>query len=68
MRKFTKRRDIVRPGVTRFATSFLMLQSLVEKKEKLRSMVSSDAWGECKHSKSAKGKAAYNTVKYVVLE
>ncbi|GFZ18507.1 HAT transposon superfamily protein [Actinidia rufa] len=39
MRKFTKKRDIVRPGVTRFATSFLTLQSLVEKKEKLRTMV-----------------------------
>ncbi|GFS33428.1 HAT transposon superfamily protein [Actinidia rufa] len=64
MRKFTKKRDIVRLGVTRFATSFLTLQSLVEKKEKLRSMVTSDsdAWGECKHSKSAKGKAAYSTV------
>ncbi|XP_057463951.1 uncharacterized protein LOC130753827 [Actinidia eriantha] len=62
MRKFTKKRDIVRPGVTRFATSFLTLQSLVEKKEKLRTMVTSDAWGECKHSKSAKGKAAYSTV------
>ena len=62
MRKFTKKRDIVRPGVTRFATSFLTLQSLVEKKEKLRSMVTSDAWGECKHSKSAKGKAAYSIV------
>ncbi|PSS14347.1 Pescadillo like [Actinidia chinensis var. chinensis] len=62
MRKFTKKRDIVRPGITRFATSFLTLQSLVEKKEKLRSMVISDAWGECKHSKSAKGKAAYSTM------
>ncbi|XP_022880856.1 uncharacterized protein LOC111398153 [Olea europaea var. sylvestris] len=31
MRKFTKR-EIVRPGVTRFATSFLTLQSLLDKK------------------------------------
>ena len=43
MRKFTNRRDIVRPGATRFATSFLTLQSLMEKKEKLRTMVTSDA-------------------------
>ena len=35
MRKYTKKRDIVRPGVTRFATSFLTLQSLVDKKKKL---------------------------------
>jgi hypothetical protein len=56
MRKFTKKRDIVRPGVTRFATSFLTLQSLMEKKNELRAMVASDAWDQCKHSKSVKGK------------
>ena len=44
MRRFTKSRDIVRPGVTRFATSFLTLQSLMEKKEKLRLMFTSDDW------------------------
>ncbi|XP_065869521.1 uncharacterized protein [Euphorbia lathyris] len=37
MRKFTKKRDIVRPGVTRFATAFLTLQSLMDKKNELRS-------------------------------
>jgi hypothetical protein len=61
MRKFTKKRDIVRPGVTRFATSFLTLQSLMEKKNELRAMVASDAWDQCKHSKSVKGKRAYST-------
>lgn len=60
MRKFTKKRDIVRPGVTRFATAFLTLQSLIEKKSELRTMVASEEWNTCKHSKSAKGKAAYN--------
>ncbi|XP_024200409.1 uncharacterized protein LOC112203718 [Rosa chinensis] len=62
MRKHTKKRDIVRPGVTRFATSFLTLQSLMEKKSELRCMVACDDWTACKHSKSAKGKTAYNTV------
>ncbi|KAL5704073.1 hypothetical protein ACHQM5_022546 [Ranunculus cassubicifolius] len=56
MRKFTKKRDIVRPGVTRFATCFLTLQSLMEKKDKLRRMVTSTEWDACKWSKSAKGK------------
>ncbi|CAH9078429.1 unnamed protein product [Cuscuta epithymum] len=32
MRAFTKKRDIVRPGITRFVTCFLTLQSLLEKK------------------------------------
>ncbi|KAB2606075.1 hypothetical protein D8674_005792 [Pyrus ussuriensis x Pyrus communis] len=53
------RKDIVRPGVIRFATSFLTLQSLVDKKKDLRIMVTSDEWEQCKHSKSTKGKVAY---------
>lgn len=61
MRKFTKERDIVRPGVTKFVTSFLTLQSLMEKKNELKTMVISDAWDQCRHSKSKKGKAAYST-------
>ena len=51
MRKYTKKRDIVRLGVTRFATSFLTLQSLIDKKKDLRIMVASDEWEQCKHSK-----------------
>ncbi|KAF7129648.1 hypothetical protein RHSIM_Rhsim10G0121900 [Rhododendron simsii] len=61
MRKYTKKRDIVRPGVTRFVTAFLTLRSLMEKKQDLRTMFSSDAWGNSKWAKSAKGKAAYAT-------
>ncbi|KAL1220870.1 hypothetical protein V5N11_029846 [Cardamine amara subsp. amara] len=41
MRTFTKKKDIVRPGVTRFASCFLILQSLLEKREKLVSMFAS---------------------------
>ncbi|CAN6362871.1 unnamed protein product [Urochloa humidicola] len=44
MRKYTKKRDIIRPGVTRFASNFLTLQSLYEKKEQLRIMSQSDEW------------------------
>nr|XP_011468457.1 PREDICTED: uncharacterized protein LOC101302773 [Fragaria vesca subsp. vesca] len=58
MRKYTKKRDIVRSGVTRFATAFLTLQSLMEKKTELRSMITNGEWSESKHAKSAKGKAA----------
>ncbi|KAL5842583.1 hypothetical protein ACOSQ3_013186 [Xanthoceras sorbifolium] len=42
MRSFIKKRDMVRPGVTRFASSFLTLQSLIEKNAQLRAMFSSD--------------------------
>ncbi|GKB42075.1 uncharacterized protein Tco_0887017 [Tanacetum coccineum] len=62
MRQFTKKRDIVRPGVTRFASSFLTLQSLAEKKSQLRHMFSSDEWEKCKFSNTVKRKAAYGMV------
>ncbi|GJY70705.1 hypothetical protein Tco_0474408 [Tanacetum coccineum] len=62
MRDFTKKRDIVRPGVTKFASSFLTLQSLSEKKENLRHMFSSTEWEECRYSGTVKGKAAYATL------
>ncbi|CAO2210623.1 unnamed protein product [Urochloa humidicola] len=44
MRKYTKKRDIVRPGATRFASSFLTLQSLYEKKDQLRMMSGCEEW------------------------
>ncbi|KAK2654653.1 hypothetical protein Ddye_014509 [Dipteronia dyeriana] len=62
MRTFTRKRDIVRPGVTKFVSAFLTLQSLLEKKDKLRAMFTSTDWEKCKWSKSVKGKAAYNTI------
>ena len=59
MRSFTKKMDIVKQGVTRFASSFLTLQSLMEKKAQLRTMFTSFEWEECKWSKIVKGKVAY---------
>lgn len=62
MRKYTKKRDIVRPGVTRFATSFLTLESLKDKKDQLRLMFTSEEWSKTKLRSSVKGKAAEATV------
>ena len=59
MRQFTKKRDIVRPGVTRFASGFLTLQSLNEKKSELRNMFCSEEWEKSKFSKMVKGKTVY---------
>ncbi|KAL4199596.1 hypothetical protein AMTRI_Chr03g52000 [Amborella trichopoda] len=56
MRQFTAGTDLVRPGVTRFATSFLSLHSLNELKDKLRTMFVSNKWKGSKWSKEAKGK------------
>ncbi|CAA0838838.1 hAT transposon superfamily protein, partial [Striga hermonthica] len=62
MRKFTKKREIVRPGVTRFASNFLSLQSLYEKKEQLRTMSQIEEWEKISHVKSAKGVQATATL------
>ncbi|XP_019184244.1 PREDICTED: uncharacterized protein LOC109179128 [Ipomoea nil] len=48
MRTYTKKRDIIRPGVTRFASAFLTLQSLLAKKMELRAMFTSNEWDEYK--------------------
>lgn len=37
-------RDLVRTGVTRFATTFLTLQSLYQNKEALRQLVTGEDW------------------------
>ncbi|KAL5854795.1 hypothetical protein ACOSQ4_004597 [Xanthoceras sorbifolium] len=62
MRSFTKKRDIVRPGVTRFASSFLTLQSMMEKKSQLKTMFCSELWDQCEWSNTTKGQKAYATV------
>ncbi|KAL4196378.1 hypothetical protein AMTRI_Chr04g245850 [Amborella trichopoda] len=56
MRKFTKKRELVRPGVTRFATAYLSLQSMYKRRIALRSMFASKEWSRCKWSRDAKGK------------
>lgn len=58
----TKKRDIMSAELTRFANYFLTLQSLMEKKNLLRLMFTSEEWEKCKWSKSIKGKMASNTV------
>ncbi|CAG7901552.1 unnamed protein product [Brassica rapa] len=62
MRKFTDNKDIVRPGVTRFASCFLTLQSLMEKTDQLQSMFVSAEWKQCKWAKHSKGVEAFKTM------
>lgn len=42
MRSFPNRRELVRPGITRFTITFLILSCLMNKKSQLTTMVSSD--------------------------
>lgn len=53
----TKNRDLVRPGATRFATSYLTLGCLFENKEALIRMFTSKEWKSSKCAKLRDGKA-----------
>lgn len=61
MRKYTMKRDIVILTVTRFASSFLTLESLMEKKDKLRLMFLLMS-GELASCQSVKSKLAAATM------
>lgn len=56
LRHFTKGREIIRPGVTRFASAFLTLNSILEKKDQLRNMVVHNRWDTLKDVMSKKRK------------
>nr|KYP42186.1 hypothetical protein KK1_036401 [Cajanus cajan] len=62
MRKYTNKVELVRHGVTRFATTFLTLQRLHKLKENFRRMFTSDEWLQSKGAKEAKGKKISNIV------
>jgi len=52
MKKFTNNRDIIRPGITRFAINFPSLESLVRYKTALRDMWESPEWSNSRLGKS----------------
>lgn len=56
MRKYTHGRNLHRPAVTRFATSFIILLQIHHQKNNLRKMVASQEWVDSKWSKEPKGK------------
>ncbi|KAI3721407.1 hypothetical protein L2E82_32417 [Cichorium intybus] len=60
MRKFTKQRNLHRPAITRFATSFITLLQFHKQKDNLRKMVVSREWRENKWSKESKGRLMHS--------
>ncbi|XP_042485726.1 uncharacterized protein LOC122065966 [Macadamia integrifolia] len=54
--------DLVRPGLTRFATNYIALQSFESKKVGLRSMFASKEWFGWREEGSASGREAQATV------
>jgi len=61
LRYFTEGKEVVRAGVTRFASNFLTLNSMLEK-DQLRKMVVHTRWDSLKDVKSKKGKDATATI------
>ncbi|XP_065633406.1 uncharacterized protein LOC136069132 [Quercus suber] len=61
---FTNGRELCRPAITRFATNFLSLQSMLRFKKELRQMFTCDKWLSCPHAKTAIGKE----ISKIVLE
>ncbi|OAY70615.1 hypothetical protein ACMD2_21314, partial [Ananas comosus] len=56
MMKFTGR-ELVRPGITRFATNFIALNSILQNKNGLKSMFASDDWQTSRYASTADGKS-----------
>eukprot|EP00258_Populus_trichocarpa_P030095 XP_024446114.1 uncharacterized protein LOC112325035 [Populus trichocarpa] len=62
MRKFTGRKEILRPAPTRFATNFIALQNILAHKDELRAMVTSREWVSSAYAKDSKGKKFVESV------
>ena len=62
LRHFIEGKEVVRPGVTRFASNFLTMNNMQEKKDQLRKMVVHSKWNLLKEVKSKKGKEARTTI------
>ncbi|GKV21499.1 hypothetical protein SLEP1_g31476 [Rubroshorea leprosula] len=62
MRQFTNNIELVRHRVTRFATTFLSLQSVYKHKTNIRKMFMSDDWVNSKLAKDFKGVKAMHAV------
>lgn len=55
MKEFTKGKELLRPGVTRFATAYLTLGRLHELKGELLCFFTSEKWRNSVHAKKKKG-------------
>jgi len=62
MREKTGGRDLVRPGVTRFATAFLTLRSLHTHRDALKILFVSDDWTKSRLAKTEAGKKVHDTI------
>jgi hypothetical protein len=64
MRQFTGDKELVRPAITRFATSFISLQSLLNSRWELQTMFLSLEWHALSFSSKPEGQAIMRLVTY----
>jgi len=57
MRRCTKNKELQRSAITRFATNFITLQSLLKCQFELKQMFVYDEWRDCRYSRREDGKA-----------
>lgn len=50
MRQYTKQKELARPGITRFVTNFLTLQSMLRSKSALKHMIVGDEWSSSSYA------------------
>ena len=62
LQKETKGKELIRPGITRFATSYLTLGSLQDNKGALIRMFTSEAWKNGRYAKTKDGKFVEDVV------
>lgn len=55
MRDHTKGKELLRPAVTRFATKYLTLKSILENRSALKRMFTSQDWEDCSFSRVEEG-------------
>ncbi|RVW44125.1 hypothetical protein CK203_108461 [Vitis vinifera] len=55
MKVFTKDRDLLRPGITHFATEFISFESLIRYEADLKRMCTTNEWHEFNKDRSRKG-------------
>ena len=56
MREYTKQRELVRAGKTRFCTSYLTIKSIYKQKHNLRAMFTFEEWVRSRWAKKANSK------------
>lgn len=50
MRQYTEQKELAHPGITRFATNFLTLQSMLRSKSALRRMIVGEEWSSSSYA------------------